>query len=116
MTTNADNSVTHYIEHDLSLELAGKAGRSAINSYAKKHKQLTGLWTTPYLYNLKVKAPFNTLTGHVEITEGIIVFHIDKVPAMFKVFIGQAVEAIDKVVKQHIAKANQPKTKRGKTL
>jgi len=105
MTTNPDNSVTHNIEHDLSLEAAGKAGRAAINGYAKKHKQLTGRWQTPNLFNLKVKVPFNTLTGHVEIKQDVIVFHIDKVPAMFKGFIGQAVSTIDSVVREHIAKA-----------
>lgn len=107
MKINADNSVTHNIEHDLSLEAAGKAGRSAINGYAQKHKQLSGRWETPNVYKLKVKVPFNTLTGQVEITKDAIVFHIDKVPGMFQGFIGQAVDAIDKAVKQHIAKAKR---------
>ncbi len=107
MTTNADNSVTHNIEHDLGLERAGKAGRSAINSYAKNHHQLTGRWATPYLYNLQVTAALNTLTGHVEIREDAIVFHIDKVPLMFRGFVGQAVRAIDKTVRRHITKAKR---------
>ena len=107
MKINADNSVTHNIEHDLSLELAGKAGRTAINGYAKKHQALTGRWTTPNMYELQVKVPFSKLTGHVEIKEDVIVFHIDKVPKMFHGFIGQAVDAIDKAVKVCIAKAKR---------
>lgn len=111
MTLNADNSLTHNIEHDLSLELAGKAGRAAINGYAKKHKQVQGRWETPYLYRLQIKAPFNTLTGTITISSQHIAFHIDKVPAMFKGFVGQAVETIDTVVKKWVAKAKRGEIK-----
>lgn len=105
MSNKADNSVTHVIPHDLPHELAGKAGRKAINGYVKQFKQLKGRWETPTKFVLEIKVPFNKLTGHVDIQVNQIFLKIDKVPAMFKGFVGQAIDTIDEAVKDHLNKA-----------
>lgn len=103
------NPVSHCIPHDLSLEVAGAAGRKAINGYVSEYSQVSGKWVTPYLFELQAKAAFTKITGKVEITEDAITFHIDHVPAVFSGFIKTAVSAIDKAVKACIAGAKKGK-------
>jgi hypothetical protein len=109
--SKADPSVTHSIPHDLSLEMAGKVGRKAVNSYAKQYKQVSGRWETPYLYNLSAKAAFTTIKGTISINDEAIVFKIDRVPSMFKGFVGLAIDAINKEVKLWIRKAKRGEIK-----
>ena len=101
------NPVTHRIPHDLSLEVAGAAGRKAINGYVKQYTAISGKWETPYLFRLEAKVAFTKLSGTVEITEDAITFSIDHVPPVFAGFIKVAVSSIDKAVRGAIASAKK---------
>lgn len=102
----------HDIPHDLELDLAKLAARKAAEAYAQRFAKYDykHRWASDARLELSFTVMSKRLEGVMEVLPRKLALELD-VPFMFKVFQGQAIEIIEREVKEWIAKARRGELK-----
>lgn len=97
----------HKIPHDLSLELARKVTRAALESYRNQFPQFSpgGTWRDDDHADVWFVTPLGRLEGTVTVLAGAIQLHLTTVPWAVRPFRSQAVKIVEEEVKAWIQKA-----------
>lgn len=96
----------HRIPHGLDHDLARKATQHALESYKNRFAEHNpqGRWVTDDRAELSFTVAGKTLEGVVEVEPKDIALELE-VPFIFRVFKGQAMEIIEKEIREWIARA-----------
>jgi hypothetical protein len=96
----------HKIPHGLSLDLAQRATRAALESYREQFPEVqpTGRWTSDSHAEVSFTVAGKTLRGEVDVDPQNILLDLD-VPLVFRPFRSTALRIIDEEIRAWIAKA-----------
>ncbi len=97
----------HRITHDLSIDLARRATRAALDAYKSSFPQFSpgGDWTTEDRAEVWFVTPVGRIEGAITVEASAILLALDKLPWAARPFRRQAVRIIEDEVKAWIEKA-----------
>ena len=97
----------HAIPHDLDHDLARRATRAALDSYAKDFAeyQPEGEWLDDDRATVRFTVMGRTISGRVQVTGADVQLELNSVPFIFRPFRKQAIEVIENEIRGWIQKA-----------
>jgi len=99
----------HRIAHDLSLDLARRATRAALDAYKSSFPQFSpgGRWTSDDRAEVWFVTPVGRIEGAVTVETSAVLLALDKLPWAARPFRRQAVRIVEDEVKLWIDKAKK---------